>query len=79
MSKESLVLILGIIVLIVPSSGLPDDWVIYILRAAGVLIILLGFLLRRCAYYRRIDNGGKQHPAAPFVESHNEVAENSKK
>ncbi len=73
MSKESLVLVLGLVVLAVPGSGLPDEWIIYILRAAGVLLIVLGFLLRRASYYRRMERGSEERAADSFIDSSHEV------
>lgn len=78
MSKESLVLILGLIVLAVPGSGLPEEWVIYILRAAGVLLIILGFLLRRASYYRRMEKGSEERAADSFIDSSHEVPQSVK-
>lgn len=78
MSKESLVLILGLIVLAVPGSGLPEEWIIYILRAVGVLLIILGFLLRRASYYRRMEKGSEERAADSFIDSSHEVTQNVK-
>lgn len=78
MSKESLVLILGLIVLAVPGSGLPEDWITYILRAAGVLLIILGFLLRRASYYRRMEKGSEERAADSFIDSSHEVLGDNK-
>lgn len=69
MSRESIVLILGLIVLLVPGSGLPEGWILYILRAAGVVLIIVGYLLRRSAYYRKTHIGGGERATDSFVES----------
>ena len=54
MSRESLVLLLGCLVFFVPSLGIPEDWKDYLLVGSGMLLILLGFLLRRSSYLRKI-------------------------
>ena len=69
MSRESLVLILGLVVLLVPGSGLPDNWVVYILRAAGVILIITGYLLRRSAYHRKTELDSGERATDSFVES----------
>ena len=69
MSRESIVLLLGVIVLFTPSLGIPDSWKKYILLGAGLLLILLGFLLRRSSYLRRIDRGNGERGSDSFVES----------
>ena len=69
MSRESIVLFLGLVVLSVPTLGIPEDWKQYILMASGVLLIIFGYLLRRSAYYRHIDKGNGELGTDSFVES----------
>ena len=69
MSRESIVLFLGLVVLSVPTLGIPADWKQYILMASGGILIVLGYLLRRSAYYRRIDKGNGELGTDSFVES----------
>ena len=75
MSKESIVLLLGIITLFVPSLGIPADWKLYILTGTGALLVIIGYLLRRAAYYRRIDRGNGERGSESFVESQGKVME----
>ena len=60
---------LGVVVFFVPTLGVPDDWKQYILMTAGVLLLILGFLLRRSAYYRNLDKGNGELSNDSFVES----------
>lgn len=69
MSRESLVLLLGILVFFTPQLGIPSEWKSYVLFGAGVVLILLGFLLRRSSYLRKIDRGNGDHGSDSFVES----------
>lgn len=69
MSRESLVLLLGLIVFFVPFAGIPSDWKTYIFAAIGVLLMLLGFLLRRSAYLRKTDRGNGERGTDSFIES----------
>lgn len=69
MSKESIVLTLGIVVLFAPILGVPDAWKQYALMFAGALLVVVGYLLRRNAYYRHIDQGNGEFSTDSFVES----------
>jgi len=46
MSRESLVLVLGLVVLFVPSLGIPDTWKTYLLVGSGAVLMVLGLSLR---------------------------------
>jgi len=46
MSKEMLVIALGLAVIVVPQLGIPGSWRGVLLILAGVGIIAIGFLLR---------------------------------
>lgn len=69
MSKESLTVLLGIIVFFTPSLGIPDEWKVYTVTTAGFLLIVIGYLLRRGAYLRRIDKGNGERGTDSFHES----------
>ena len=77
MSRESLVLLLGLVVLFVPSLGVPELWKEYVLLATGVLLLILGYLLRRSAYMRKIDRGNGESGTDSFVESRPQLNEES--
>ncbi|OGG63526.1 hypothetical protein A3D66_02570 [Candidatus Kaiserbacteria bacterium RIFCSPHIGHO2_02_FULL_50_9] len=47
MSRESSILLLGIIVVLTRFSGLPSSWKNTIFFVCGVVIAILAFLLRR--------------------------------
>ena len=69
MSKESLVLVLGLVVFFTPTLGIPDDWKQHILLGSGILLLILGFFLRRASYLRKIDKGNGERGSDSFVES----------
>lgn len=75
MSKESIVVVIGLIVFMVPSLGLPEDLKEYLLLGVGVLLITIGFFLRRAAYLRKIDRGNGESGGESFVESNPEEVE----
>lgn len=45
MSREPILVCLGVLVLIAPFSGLPLSWLSFILPALGVLIVFIGVTL----------------------------------
>lgn len=69
MSLESFVLLLGIIIFTTTFIGIPEVWKFYIFAGAGVLLVFVGYLLRRASYLRRIDKGNGERAADSFVES----------
>lgn len=69
MSKESLIILIGLIVFFTPSFGIPEDWKQYILLTSGALLVLFGYVLRRAAYLRSIDRGNGEHGGDSFVEN----------
>ena len=55
--------------LFVPSLGIPTDWKQYTLTISGIILVVVGYLLRRAAYYRRLDRGNGERGNDSFVES----------
>jgi len=47
MSKESLLVLLGVLIAVTPFSGLPSSWLMFILPVLGVAVVFTGLLLRR--------------------------------
>lgn len=69
MSRESLVVIIGILVFFIPSLGVPETWKSYALMASGVLLVVIGYLLRRAAYLRNTEAGNGLRRTDSYVES----------
>ena len=65
MSKEVLVIVLGVWILIVPFLGIPSSWKTTIFALSGLAIVVIGFLLRTEAYSR----GTKRPEHRKFVEN----------
>ena len=65
MSKETGIILLGVLVLITPYLGIPGSWKTLLLLLAGVAIMLVGFLMRGETLSRGVE-GSESHP---FVES----------
>lgn len=68
MSRESLIFILGLLVLISPFVGVPRSVKDIALIIIGVCIMFFGFVLRRAAFLRSIENSGGERKDETFVE-----------
>lgn len=69
MSKESIVFFVGILLLIVPQIGVPENWKFFFYTLTGILLIIIGYSLRRAAYLRSIDQGNGERSTDSYVES----------
>ena len=69
MTKETLVFILGILLTIIPFLGVPETWRQYGVFGAGVILILIGYVLRRSVYLKSIDKGDGERGTDSFVET----------
>lgn len=68
MTRESLVLILGIAVLLVPYAGVPNSWKRTASILLGLSIALLGYQLRRRAYLRSIATASGERVTDVYAE-----------
>lgn len=68
MSRESIVLLSGIIVTALPYLGIPTEWKRYGFAFFGVLLIALGYSLRRSAFFRSIEISPGERRGEAFVE-----------
>ena len=69
MSRESLIVLLGLAVIFVPHVGIPSDWKMYGTSVAGALLVLVGYSLRRSAFRRRLERSEREYGADSFLES----------
>ena len=69
MSKETLVFLFGIILTFIPFLGIPLLWRQYAIFGIGILLILIGYALRRKVFFDRIDNGNGERGTDSFVET----------
>lgn len=76
MSRESLVLLLGVVIFFAPTLGIPEQWKLYIISGSGLLLIVVGYILRRAAYLRSIERDNGTRETDSFVESSGEGVEN---
>jgi len=69
MTKETLVFFTGILLTLVPFLGIPETWRQYAVAGFGILLILVGYALRRALYLSRIDKGNGERGIDSFVET----------
>lgn len=69
MTKGTLVFILGILLIVLPYVGLPSAWKQYIYVGLGIILLLIGYAIRRAQYYREIDMGNGERGGETFVET----------
>ncbi len=68
MSRESFVFLFGFVVFFTPFLGIPRDWKEWILIGSGVILMFLGYKLRRAAFLRSIMSESGEHRSDVFVE-----------
>ncbi len=68
MSRESLVLFFGILVSAVSYLGIPSEWKEWVILGSGIVLIILGYSLRRSAFFRSIEVAPGERRADAFVE-----------
>lgn len=69
MSRESMVIMLGLLVIFVPVFGIPNAWKQPALITIGLLLMVVGYTLRRSMYLRTIDRGNGERGTDSFVEA----------
>lgn len=69
MTKETLVFLFGILLIIIPFLGIPEEWRYYAVTVMGVLLTFIGYELRRRTYLSRIDKGNGERGNDSFVET----------
>jgi hypothetical protein len=69
MTKETVVFLSGILLVLIPFLGIPESWRQYAIAALGGLLILVGYILRRALYLTRIDKGNGERGNDSFVET----------
>jgi len=67
--KETTVFICGILLTIIPFLGVPHNWRQYAVLGIGILLILVGYALRRSLFLRRLERGNGERGTDSFVET----------
>jgi uncharacterized membrane protein len=69
MRKGTLVFVFGILLILLPYLGIPSDWKEIGQIAIGVILLLVGYAIRRDHYLRTIDQGDGTRVDETFVET----------
>lgn len=69
MSKETLIFIGGLLLIVLPFLGIPEDWERVAVVVFGVTFLLAGYALRRARYLAGIDQGNGERSTNSFVET----------
>ncbi len=69
MSKGTFVFLLGILLILIPYLGIPSLWKQYLYVGLGVILLLVGYALRRAQYLSEIDLGNGERGGETFVET----------
>jgi len=68
MSRELIVFIVGILVVVAPHLGVPEEWKLYFFTGVGALLMIVGYSLRRASYLRSIEHQAGERRADSFIE-----------
>lgn len=69
MRKETLVGLIGLLLILLPYVGIPDDWKRWLTVVFGAGLLLLGYLLLRDRFYYEADLGNGERGTDTFVET----------
>ncbi|MBP9717225.1 MAG: hypothetical protein KBD44_00740 [Candidatus Pacebacteria bacterium] len=69
MSKGTIIFFFGIALMLIPSLGIPLEWKQYILSGMGVLLLLIGYIVRRADYFHTLESEDGVRTDETFVET----------
>jgi hypothetical protein len=69
MTKSTVVFWIGFLLILVPYLGIPSDWKQYTYVGIGVVLVLLGYSLKRAQYLQGLERSGGVRGNDTFVET----------
>lgn len=69
MSKPTLVFLFGILLTVAPFLGVPEWWRQYLIAGIGVLLIFIGYALRRERFLVDLERGDGERGTDSFIET----------
>jgi hypothetical protein len=69
MTKGTLVFLLGLVTIVLPALGIPMLWKQIIFGCMGILLVGVGYSLRRSQYLATLQYDGDIRTAETFVET----------
>lgn len=78
MKSGTLVFFFGLLLVLLPYLGIPSLWKQYSYLSIGILMILVGYVIRRRQFLEEIDYGNGERGTDTFVETTKDLFENTK-
>lgn len=78
MKSGTLVFLSGLLLVLLPYFGIPSLWKHYSYLGIGIVLILLGYIVRRRQFLDEIDYGNGERGTDTFVETTKDLFESSK-
>ncbi|MBP9717540.1 MAG: hypothetical protein KBD44_02370 [Candidatus Pacebacteria bacterium] len=69
MKKGTLIFLLGLVTIILPSLGIPMLWKQILFAVMGIVFVGIGYSIRRSQYLSTLENDGIVRTAETFVET----------
>lgn len=69
MKKGTLIFLLGLVTIILPSLGIPMLWKQILFAVMGIVFVGIGYSIRRSQYLLTLENDGIVRTAETFVET----------
>jgi predicted Na+-dependent transporter len=69
MTKGTAIFLLGLLVIILPALGVPMAWKQIALVVMGIIMLGIGYSLRRAQYLATLEHDGVVRTAETFVET----------
>ena len=69
MKKGTLIFLLGLVTIILPSLGIPMLWKQILFAVMGIVFVGIGYSIRRSQYLSTLENDGTVRTAETFVET----------
>jgi len=69
MNKATLIGLLGLVLIVLPFLGIPETWQRYGTSGAGIILLILGYLLIRDKVYADTDMGNGERGNESYIET----------
>lgn len=69
MSKETLVFTIGLLIVATPFLGVPTEWKKWLLIGVGVILMIVGYALRRSAFLQSLEQENGERRTDVFAEN----------
>lgn len=77
MTKETFVFVAGLALTLIPFIGVPLEWRQYTIFGIGIILLVIGYILRRDRFLNQIDRGDGERATDSFVETTEKLFDDS--